>query len=72
MQRTTDVLTWAWKSQPDLQELTQMIREVTGASFYLTDADTGSDQFAVVVTREPVTEAEANAVYQAWEADEAA
>lgn len=60
------VLTWDWKEQPDMQALARIVREI-GGNVRIAEVDTGSDEYAVVVS---VGEIHAEHVYEQWCADD--
>ncbi len=63
----TRVLSWDWAEQPDMAALADIIRDPSGGTVYLREVeDTGSDQYAVVVSTEPVDEEQARRVYLEW------
>lgn len=45
----TAVLTWDWREQPNLDELDRIVYNMT-TSVRIHQVDTGSDQYAVVIT----------------------
>ncbi len=64
---TTRVLSWDWAEQPNMTALADIIRDVSGGTVHLREVeDTGSDQYAVVVSTEPVDEEQARRVYLDW------
>lgn len=56
---TAKVFTWDWKEQPPLEKLAEAVAEVSGGGVYMRQVDTGSDEYALVVSDHPVDDAEA-------------
>lgn len=55
-------MTWDWKDQPDLQELATLVNQVSGGrKIFFTEADTGGDAFAIVVSDVELSKEEATA-----------
>lgn len=52
-----ELLTWDWKEQPDWSEFAAALRKL-GARVRLYEVDTQSDQFALVLSNEDLTEAD--------------
>lgn len=65
-----EVLTWDHREQPDLTELDDMLDRLSGGRVRLTEADTGSDQFAIVLAEGKLTEDAATGIYRMWWAAE--
>lgn len=59
-----DVLSWDWRGQPDLDRLARALFTVSGGTVHLRQVETGSDQYAIVLSDKPLTEAEAYASYR--------
>lgn len=57
------VMSWDYREQIDLDELTAYVGELFGDRVHLTQVDTGSDQYVVVISNEPVT---AEQAYRLW------
>ncbi len=47
---TYRILSWDWREQPDLDELAKALREVSGGSVHLHQVETGSDQYAIILS----------------------
>lgn len=62
----TRVLTWDYRQQPDIDALTEGIRDLSGGRLYLHQVDTGGDEYAVVLSTADLTDAGARVV---WERD---
>lgn len=60
------ILSWDWKEQPDLDQLREALREVSGGTVHLHEVDTGSDQFAVVLTDREWSDDEVQLGYDRW------
>lgn len=56
-----DTLSWDWREQPDLDELTRILAR---HNVHLHQVDTGSDQYAVVIAGTKLTAKQANDHYQ--------
>jgi hypothetical protein len=50
----TRVLEWDWRAQPDLDELADAIRDLSGGRLHLAQVDTGGDSYAVVLSTLPL------------------
>ena len=61
---TARVLSWDWREQPDLDHLATTIHDLSAGRVRLHQVDTGSDEYAIVLTDEPITQAEADLIYQ--------
>lgn len=59
------VLSWDWREQIDLDDLATAVREVSGGRAHVTQVDTGSDQYAIVVADRKLTHDEAVAAHEA-------
>lgn len=62
---TARVLTWDWRQQPDLDRLAAAIRDLTGGNVGLHQVDTGSDEYAIVLADQLLTDAEARSIWEA-------
>jgi hypothetical protein len=60
------IMSWDWRGQPDLTELARAVREVSGGGVHLVEADTGSDQYAIVLSDQPLDKAAATDAYRRW------
>ena len=56
------VVDWDWKVQPNWAEIMQAVHFVEGKPFF-TEAETGSDDYAVVISSAPISETEADRIY---------
>jgi hypothetical protein len=66
-----ELLTWDWRGQPDFDYLARLLRDVSGGTVHMAQADTGSDEYALVFSNEPITADQATAFYSTrWEGDE--
>jgi hypothetical protein len=59
----TELLSWDWREQPDLDRLAQIVRDLSGLRVHLTQVDTGSDEYAIVLSDQQLSEDEAAQVY---------
>lgn len=62
----TEILTWDWAQQPDLARLTVIVREMSGGIVHMRLAETGTDDYALVVSDTELTQADADAEYGRW------
>lgn len=59
------VLSWDYRGQPDLAELARAVLAVSGGTVHLTAvAETGTDDYALIVADRPYEQVEASEVYQ--------
>jgi len=64
----TYALTWDCRQQPDLDELAKAIEVLSMGRVHLTQVDTGSDEYAIVLAARPLDAEEA---YRIWFGDDA-
>lgn len=65
------VMSWDWREQPDLEQLDQAVRLASGGLARVHTIDTGSDEYAIVVADHRITQAEAEAAWQArWDGED--
>jgi hypothetical protein len=57
---------WDWKEQVDLQDLFHIIRQVSGAQVFITEVDTGSDYYEIIVSNYPMTQDQAQEISRCW------
>lgn len=57
------IFTWDWKESPDLDDIGRAVTEISGGTVFITNVDTGSDQFAVVVSATELTAAQATEAF---------
>jgi hypothetical protein len=62
---TVRVLSWDWRQQPDLDRLAQILLEISDGRVHLHQVDTGSDEYAIVLSDRPLTRTEADSCYRA-------
>jgi hypothetical protein len=63
-----EIMSWDWKAQPDLDRLAAVVLEMSGGRVHMRQAETGSDEYALVVSDEPLSQAEATREYmRSWE-----
>jgi len=60
-----EVISWRWKKQPDLDQLGEAIRRVSGGACDLRLVDTDSDTYDVVIADHVMTEGEARELWAA-------
>ncbi len=62
-----EVLTWDWKEQLDMADLASALRRL-GSRIRVYEVDTGSDQFAFVLSNDDLTEEQVAEVWhKEWE-----
>jgi hypothetical protein len=61
--RAPVILTWDVGQQPDMDELAKAVREVSGGACHLHEVDTGSNDYALVISPTPLDE---QAVADVW------
>jgi hypothetical protein len=60
------LLTWDWREQIDFERLAKVLTELTDGNVHLREAVTHDDQFAIVLSTEPITQAEADERYRRY------
>lgn len=60
----TDVITWDWRERIDIERLAAVILERSGGTIHITDVDTGSDEYAIVISAQQLTQDEALMAYE--------
>lgn len=60
------VFTWDWREPPDMEQLAQILHNVSGGTVHLRMVETGSDQYAAVISAADLGEAGAQATYERW------
>jgi hypothetical protein len=69
---TVRVLSWDWREQPDLTALARDIADLSGGRLYLAGVDTGSDEYAVVLSTAQLDKAAVDEAYRRrWEGEDA-
>jgi hypothetical protein len=67
----TEVLSWDWREQPNLDRLARIITDLSGGTVHLAQVDTGSDEYAIVLSDVPLSKVEAAEVYdKRWEGEQ--
>jgi hypothetical protein len=59
----TAVVSWDWREQPDLQDLGRRVADISNGRAYLTEVATHCDDYALIVSTEPMTPDEAYEAY---------
>lgn len=59
-----EVLSWDWCEQPDLIRLAAILRHLSNDQVRMRQVRTGSDEYAIVLSDAPLTDAEAMAAYE--------
>lgn len=62
---TYRILGWDYRQQIDLDELAKALSDLGRVDLH--QIDTGSDEYAIVLTSQPMTAEEADQLYRAWE-----
>lgn len=60
------VLSWDYREQPDMDHLALVLSELTDNLIHVYQPDTGSDQYAVVITTGPVDAAAVRQAFNRW------
>lgn len=60
----TEVLTWGWREQPDLDRLARIITDLSGGTVHLVQVETGSDEYAIVLSDRALTKDEVDEAYR--------
>jgi hypothetical protein len=58
------VLSWDWRGQPDLNQLAAAIRDLSEGRVSVQQVDTGSDEYAIVLSDEPLTASQATTLWE--------
>ena len=61
---TARVLSWDWRQQPDLAQLGRAIHDLSGGLLHIYEVQTGSDDYAIVIADQPLTDAEARHIWE--------
>ena len=61
---TARVLSWDWRQQPDIGQLAAAVHDLSNGQVHLNMADTGSDDYALIVSDQPLTDAEARHIWE--------
>ncbi len=64
---TYRIVSWDWQQQPDLEDLTKALREVSGGLVHLHQVDTGSDEYAIILSDRPLRPLEIDRI---WDPDD--
>lgn len=65
------IMSWDCRQQPDLDELAGLLRNLTGGGLHLHSADTGSDEYGIVLSTVSLDEVTATTVWrERWNAGE--
>jgi hypothetical protein len=62
-------MAWDWRGQPDLDELDRIVANMSAVPLGMIrvhQANTGNDQYGIVVTDEELTPAQVNERWRAW------
>lgn len=65
----TEAMAWDWHGQPDIDELDRIIANMSASSTSMIrvyKADTGMDEYGIVITDEVLTPAQVNERWIAW------
>lgn len=61
------IVSWDYRDQIDRAELHRAVYDISGGRVHITEIATDSDQYAVIVSDEPVDDETALAAYEEWE-----
>lgn len=61
---SSKVLSWDWRGQLDIDELAEALAALSDGKIRVYDVDTGSDEFAIVVSDTPMKGDEVAAAYE--------
>lgn len=65
--RRMDVLSWDHREQIPFDRLAEALSDLTNGALHLHEAETGSDQYALVIAASgPLSQREANEIYRMW------
>ncbi|GAA0738605.1 hypothetical protein Drose_04370 [Dactylosporangium roseum] len=66
-------MSWDWRGQPDIDELDRIVSNMSlngavrrGAMLRIHAADTGADEYGIVITDELLTQKQVNERWMAW------
>lgn len=61
------VLSWDWREQPSIDRLAGIVRDLSGGTVHIHNVgDTGSDQYAIVVSTMPLVQDQVKQAYLDW------
>lgn len=63
---TARVMTWDWREQPDIGDLAEIIFDLSEGRLHVFAPDTGSDEFALVVSTVPLDADSARDAFRRW------
>jgi hypothetical protein len=68
---TAEFMSWDWRGQPNLDELDRIVANMSvslrqGEILRIRAADTGGDEYGVVITDEDLTQAQVDERWDAW------
>jgi hypothetical protein len=63
------VITWDWREQPDLDHLARLVHDLSDGRIHLRPAETGTDQYGLIIATRPVDDATARGLCQQWQED---
>ncbi len=62
------ILTWDYRQQPDWERLAQLVRDLSGGTVHLHHVeDTGSQDYALVVSTAALGDEQATDLYHRWD-----
>jgi hypothetical protein len=50
-----ELLMWDWRESPDIMELSRIVSRLSCGKVFITEANTGSDQMAILISTVPIT-----------------
>jgi hypothetical protein len=60
------ILSWDYRQQPDLNQLAGFVHDLSGGTLHIEQANTGSDEYAIVVTTTALPAPVVDRLYQRW------
>jgi hypothetical protein len=60
------IVMWDWKEQPDPAEIDRAVQHVSRGAAFAAEADTHSDERAIVFSTRPISNADATELFDLW------
>jgi hypothetical protein len=60
----THTITWDWKEQPPLGKIAEAVKLLSGGTVTMHEPDTGADFYALIIADEPLTDEQAQTVFE--------
>lgn len=66
---TNRILSWDWKEQFNIDDLIQVVNELSGGKLHVKNIeDTGGDEYAIIVSTEPLSDEKAQEIFESrWD-----